>query len=363
MTDEFYMKRALKLALRGEGSTSPNPMVGAVIVKNKKIIGEGYHRRFGENHAEINAIESVSEPIEGATFYVTLEPCSHQGKTPPCVYRIIDAKPLRVVVGTIDPNPVVSGRGIRILEDNGIKTTVGVLGDECARANEKFFKFMKTGMPFVTLKYAQSLDGRIASHTGHSRWISSEESLKFAHKLRSRHDAIMVGVGTVLNDDPDLTVRMVKGRNPIRIIIDSTLKIGEDARVLKSQGSAKTIIATTKSCDNYKLSMLKKAGIKTLVVDEGSENRVDLKKLFAKLGKMGISSILVEGGAGISTSIIGEGLFDRLIVVTAPRIIGKGIEAVGDLGISNIGDSIGLIFERVYRKGGDVVIECVRNKR
>jgi len=355
MTDEYYMKMALKLARRGDGWTSPNPMVGAVIVKNKRVIGRGYHRKYGEAHAEINAINDVSGSVEGATFYVTLEPCSHHGKTPPCVDRIIAAKASRVVMGTADPNPIVSGRGISILNDHGIKTEVGVLGEQCESLNEKFFKFMRTGIPFVTLKYAQTLDGRIASYTGHSRWISSEPSLRFAHRLRGLHDAVLVGIGTVAADDPDLRVRLVRGRNPLRVVVDSTLRIPPGARVLGNQDVAKTLIATGPLRGRDNLSMLEKRDIETLIIDKRDEGGLDLKKLLAELGKRQISSVLVEGGAGIITSFVKEGFFNRIIAITAPKILGRGIEAVGDLGISRMDDSVALEFERICRKGEDIV--------
>ena len=355
MTDEYYMKMALKLARRGAGWTSPNPMVGAVIVRDGKIIGKGYHRKFGEAHAEVNAINDVSRSVEGATFYVTLEPCSHHGKTPPCVDRIIEAKASKVVIGTVDPNPLVSGRGISILNDHGIETEAGVLGEQCEAMNEKFFKFMRTGMPFVTLKYAQTLDGRIASSTGHSQWISSEPSLRFAHRLRGLHDAVLVGIGTVAADDPDLRVRLARGRNPLRVVADSTLRIPSGARVLDNQDVAKTLIATGSLRGRGSLSMLEERAIETLIIDEKGKGVLDLKKLLAELGKRQISSVLVEGGAGIITSFVRESLFDRIIVITAPKILGRGIEAVGDLGISRIDDSVQLKIEQVCRKGEDIV--------
>ncbi len=355
MTDEYYMKMALKLARRGDGWTSPNPMVGAVIVKDKQVIGQGYHRKYGEAHAEVNAVNDVAGSVEGATFYVTLEPCSHHGKTPPCVDRIIEAKVSRVVIGTVDPNPLVSGRGISILNDHGIETEVGILGEQCEELNEKFFKFMRTGIPFVTLKYAQTLDGRIASYTGHSQWISSEPSLRFAHRLRGLHDAVLVGIGTVATDDPDLRVRLVRGRNPLRVVVDSTLRIPLGARVLGNQDVAKTLIATGPLRGRERRSMLKERGIETLIIDEKGKSDLNLKKLLTELGKRQISSVLVEGGAGIITSFVRDGLFDRIIVITAPKILGRGIEAVGDLGISRMDDSVALEFERICRKGEDIV--------
>lgn len=358
MTDEFYMKRALKLAGKGEGHVSPNPMVGAVIVKEGMIISEGYHRKFGGNHAEINAINNASETIEGATLYVTLEPCSHYGKTPPCADRIVEAGPKRVVIGTVDPSPLVSGRGIKILKRHGIETEVGILEEECREINETFFKFIRTRIPFITLKFAQTIDGRIATSTGHSRWISSEPSLKFAHKLRSLHDGIMVGAGTVLKDDPELTVRHVKGKNPVRIVVDSMLRIPENAPILKNQKMAKTIIATTHRCDKDKLSQLTGAGIEVLIIDTDDKKRVDLKKLLIELGKREISSILVEGGSEIITSFLKGKIADRLVIITAPKITGKGTDAVGDLGIERMDDSIKLSVRKVFRKGDDIIVDA-----
>ena len=357
MIDEFYMRRALRLARRGERWVSPNPMVGAVIIKGNRIIGEGYHERFGGNHAEINAIRNASEAIEGATLYVTLEPCNHYGRTPPCVESLIACKPARVVMGTSDPNPLVSGKSIEALKHHDIETTVGVLEKECKQLNERFFKFITTRIPFVTLKFAQTLDGRIAGSTGNSRWISSAASLRFAHTLRSIHDGILVGIGTVLQDDPDLTVRLVRGRNPVRIVVDSRLRIPLKARILKNQDTAKTIIATTCQASFEKRARLEEMGIEILAVAKDNNCRINLKKLFAELGKREISSLLVEGGAKIITSILKEELADRVIIVIAPKIIGKGIEAVGDLGSKIIGDALRLSYKKVSRKGDDIIIE------
>ena len=223
--DEFFMRRALTLARRGLGRTSPNPMVGAVLVRQGEIVGEGYHRRYGGPHAEVEALRDAGENIAGATMYVTLEPCCHRGKkTPPCLDALLGRGLARVVIGTIDPNPEVSGRSVRALEGTGIETTVGVLEEECRRLNEAYFKYIQTRIPFVTLKVAQTLDGKIASSTGDARWISSEASRRLAHRLRSVHDAVLVGIGTVLADDPLLTVRLARGRNPLRVIVDSTLR-------------------------------------------------------------------------------------------------------------------------------------------
>jgi len=357
LTDEFYMKRALKLAGKGEKWVSPNPMVGSVIVKENRIIGEGYHEKFGGNHAEINAIRSASESIEGATIYVTLEPCTHYGRTPPCVESVIACKPARAVIGASDPNPLVSGRGIEALRQNGIETTVGILEEQCKQLNERFFKFITTRMPFVTLKFAQTIDGRIATSTGHSQWISSAGSLRFAHRLRSIHDGILVGVGTVIQDDPDLTVRLVRGRNPVRVVLDSRLRIPLRARILKNQALAKTIIATTCQDNREKRARLEDLGIEILPVEQDNSGRINMEKMFAELGKRNISAILVEGGAGIITSVVREKLADRVIIVIAPKIIGKGIEAVGDLGIKIIDEALCFSYKKISRKGDDIIIE------
>jgi diaminohydroxyphosphoribosylaminopyrimidine deaminase / 5-amino-6-(5-phosphoribosylamino)uracil reductase len=357
VTDEFYMKRALRLALKGEAWVSPNPMVGAVIVKKGRIIGEGYHQKFGGDHAEINALNHASESIKGATIYINLEPCTHYGKTPPCIESVIAAKPARVVIGAPDANPIVAGKGIEALKRHGIKTTVGILEESCKELNERFFKFMLTGTPFVTLKFAQSIDGRIATASGHSRWISSEQSLKFAHALRSHHDAVLVGLGTLSKDDPELTVRLVRGRNPLRIVVDSHLRMSLDARILKDQDKAKTIVATTHNADREKRARLMDLGIEVLAVDTDKDRRVDLMRLLLELGKRNISSVLVEGGAAIITSILAEQLPDRVVIIIAPKIVGKGLDAIGDLGIKSINESLKITYRKVRRLGDDLIID------
>ncbi|MDY6917455.1 MAG: bifunctional diaminohydroxyphosphoribosylaminopyrimidine deaminase/5-amino-6-(5-phosphoribosylamino)uracil reductase RibD [Chloroflexota bacterium] len=359
MNDEYYMRKALRLAWRGLGKTSPNPMVGAVIVRGGEIIGRGYHRRFGGNHAEINAIEDAGGDVRGATLYVTLEPCCHYRKqTPPCVDAILSHEMARVIVGTLDPNPLVNGKGIDILNERGVETRVGVLPEECTQLNEAYFKYMKTGLPFVTLKFAQTVDGRIATLTGDSQWISCESTRKLAHHLRSIHDAILVGVGTVLNDDPRLTVRLVKGRSPIRVIPDSTLRIPLEAKVLRDQDMARTLIATTSHRDREKALALKGMGIEVVTVHEDDRGGVDLKVLLRRLAEMGVSSVLVEGGAGIITSLLQKGLVDKVVLVIAPKVMGKGIEAVEDLSIRGVGDALRLSFVSIHRVGEDIVIEA-----
>jgi diaminohydroxyphosphoribosylaminopyrimidine deaminase/5-amino-6-(5-phosphoribosylamino)uracil reductase len=357
-SDEYYMRRALRLARRGEGRVSPNPLVGAVIVLNDRIIGEGYHRRCGENHAEINAIENATEAVAGADFYITLEPCSHFGRTAPCVDALLACRPGRVIVGTTDPNPLVSGKGIRALTQHGIETKVGVLDEACRRLNEVFFKYIRTGLPFVTVKFAQTLDGRIATATGHSRWISSPPSLRFAHRLRSGHDAILVGAGTVFIDDPELTCRLVRGRNPLRIVVDSQLRISPGARIFKQQKEVPTIVVTTRRTADERRRPFEEKGIEVLEIGEDRTGRVDLHMLLAALGKREISSLLVEGGAAVITAFLREKLADRLVVIIAPKITGEGLNAVGDMGIRQMDDSLRLSFRRIARRGDDLVVDA-----
>jgi len=357
MNDEYYMRMALDLARRGRGYVSPNPMVGAVIVKNGRIIGRGYHQRFGENHAEINAIQNASENVSGSTLYVTLEPCCHEGKTPPCIHSIIKYKFKRVVIGTTDSNPLVCSRGVHSLQNHGIEVKTGVLEQECRNLNEAFFHFMEKGLPFITVKYAQTLDGRIATASGNSQWISSEASLKFVHRLRAEHDAILVGLGTVIKDDPRLTVRLARGRNPLRIVVDSNLNISGKSKILQDISSIPTLIATTKKSTDAHYRHLADSGVEMISVGGDKNSRVDLKKLFKKLAGKNISSVLIEGGAQVITSVLKNSLANRLVTVIAPKIIGSGIEAVGDLHIRKLADAKKLSFQKVIRCGDDIIID------
>ena len=341
--EEKHMKRALRLARRGLGKVSPDPLVGAVIVKDGRIIGEGYHHHYGGDHAEVNALRNTQEDVKDATIYITLEPCCHyERKVPSCIEMLIESGIKRVVMGTLDLHPAVNGKGVQILGRSGIETKVGVLEEECRRLNEVYFKYIQRGIPFVTLKFAQTLDGRIATVTGSSQWISSDASLKLAHRLRSIHDAILVGIGTLLKDDPKLTVRLAKGKSPIRVIADSKLRIPLNSKVVQEQHVAPTIIATTFGANEEKKLSLKKIGIEVMEIAADDDGRVDLEDLLFKMGKRGISSVLVEGGSGIITSMLSKSLADKIVVAVAPKILGKGIEAVGDLGISEIAQSVKL---------------------
>ena len=299
MNDEHFMKLAIALARKGRFYVSPNPMVGAVIVKKGMIIGRGYHQRFGGNHAEINAINNAGEDISGSTLYVTLEPCCHEGKTPPCTDSIIKNKIARVVIGAIDSNPLVSCQGINYLQSCGIEVKAGILEKECRHLNEKFFYYMETGLPYVTVKYAQTLDGRIATATGESQWISSAASLKLAHQLRAEHDAILVGRKTVDKDNPELTVRLVRGRNPLRVIVDSELNISPTAKVLQNIYKTPTLIATIKKPDDARFKRIAATGAEIITVKADKKGHVDLKKLFKLLAAKNISSILKIGRAHV----------------------------------------------------------------
>ncbi|MEE9936296.1 MAG: bifunctional diaminohydroxyphosphoribosylaminopyrimidine deaminase/5-amino-6-(5-phosphoribosylamino)uracil reductase RibD [Deltaproteobacteria bacterium] len=358
MKDDDYMKLALKLAARGRGYASPNPMVGAVIVKNNRIIGRGYHHCCGENHAEVNAIANATENVSGSTLYVTLEPCCHHGKTPPCTDKIIAHRITRVVIGATDSNPLVSCRGISCLQEAGIAVTTGVLEKESRDLNEVFFHFMEKGRPFVTVKYAQSLDGRIATATGQSQWISSPASLKFAHQLRARHDAILVGSKTVLADNPTLTVRHVRGRNPVRIILDSKLVTPRDANVMQNLSEAPTLIVTTRDSADPRFQALSSAGATMITVDADTDGRINLNSLFQLLARQKISSVLIEGGAKVITAALKNDLVDRLVVVTAPKILGRGIEAVGDLGIRDLAQARVFSICKILKKGPDFIIDA-----
>jgi diaminohydroxyphosphoribosylaminopyrimidine deaminase / 5-amino-6-(5-phosphoribosylamino)uracil reductase len=355
--DALFMRQALALARRGLGKASPNPMVGAVIVKAGRVIAKGYHKGYGLDHAEVDAFKHAQEDVAGAALYVTLEPCRHFGKTPPCTDAIIQNKIARVVIGTLDPDEKMRGGSVKLLEEKGIKVTVGVIEDECRALNEKYLKHRTTGLPYVTLKWAQTLDGRIGIANGSSSRFTSPPSLKFAHKLRAEHDAILVGVTTVINDDPELTTRLVKGSSPLRIILDSKLRIPLTAKVLTNQDKAKTIIAATPAANKERLSALGKIGIAVLTVPADAQGRVDLKKLLKTLGARNITSLLVEGGGQVITSFLRLGLADKTVAIIAPKILGKGADAVGDLNITDLAKAYKLKFNKVYRSGDDVVVE------
>ncbi|BBI33144.1 bifunctional diaminohydroxyphosphoribosylaminopyrimidine deaminase/5-amino-6-(5-phosphoribosylamino)uracil reductase RibD [Cohnella abietis] len=319
LNDEFYMQLALNLAESASGQTGVNPVVGCVIVHSGRIVGMGAHLKRGEGHAEVNALNMAGEQARGATAYVTLEPCSHYGVTPPCCERLIVEGVSRVVVATVDPNPLVAGKGIQRLRESGIQVEVGILETKATQINEVFNKFILTKMPFVTLKTALSLDGRIATRTGHSRWITGEKSREAVHTLRHRHNAIMVGVDTVVSDDPELTTRLsVPGLHPTRIIVDSRLRVPLTSRVLNE--AAPTIILTTDLAELTKVRQLEDQGVEVLQCGAGP--RVDLVKAMALIGERGISSILLEGGGMLNGAMLEAGLVDKLMLFYAPIIVG-----------------------------------------
>ncbi len=331
MTDhEQFMQRALELGRRGEGRTGPNPAVGAVVVRAGEIIGEGFHPRAGEPHAEIFALRQAGGAAAGADLYVTLEPCCHQGKTGPCVTAVLAAGISRVFVGTTDPNPRVAGNGIAALRAAGVTVTVGVLEGECRRLIAPFAKHITTGLPYLILKAAITLDGRTATTTGDSQWISGEESRLAVHRLRDTVDAVMVGIGTVLHDDPRLTTRLPGGgRDAMRIVVDADLRIPEAAAVLTPDSSAPTLIATTRRASPEKIERLTARGVRVLTATE-QEGRIELTELLRKLGELGVQSILLEGGSRLNAAALQAGVVDRVAIFIAPLLLGgsRGAGAV-----------------------------------
>ncbi len=336
--DEKYMHLALKLARRAEGLTNPNPAVGAVIVKDGKVVGKGYHKRCGLPHAEANALKDAGSRAKGATLYVTLEPCDHFGRTPPCTGAIARAGIKKVVMAMKDPNPINNGRGTRRLIRHSVKTATGVLHEEARELNRPYVKFITTGMPFVTVKVAQSIDGKIATRTGESKWITSGDARKFVHDLRAKVDAVMVGSNTVIRDDPLLLTGSPKGRQPVRVIIDSRGRVPKEARVFSRTDESPVIIAT--------------AG------KRGA--RVDLKKLLKKLGEMGIIHVLVEGGGELVASLVEKRLADQFLFFVAPKIIGgkdAKTSVEGD-GIRYLSESLMLKNLKVRKFKKDILIEA-----
>lgn len=337
MNDQAYINLCIELAKKSYGFVSPNPLVGCVIVKNKKIIGSGFHQKYGDKHAEINAIESAKQSLEGATLYVNLEPCSHFGKTPPCVDRIIKSGIKRVVVGTIDPNPLVSGRGIEILKNAGINVTVGILEEECYQLNKFFFKFIKSKIPYINLKIAQTLDGFIADKSNNSKWISSTSSRKLVHSMRAQYDAVLIGVDTANIDDPLLNVRLVEGRNPLRIILDSDLRINNSLKLITRNKDEKTFVVCSEVAltkNKNKIKYLHSKGVKLLSVKK-TDTGLNLRMLLSILGKQNITSILVEGGARIFSSFLINKLWDEINLFIAPKIMGDGLTAFSALKSKN----------------------------
>lgn len=354
LNDAYYMNLALELAAKAQGQTGINPVVGCVVVKEGRIVGVGTHLKRGTGHAEVHALQMAGEEAEGATAYVTLEPCSHYGKTPPCCERLIEAKVARVVVATTDPNPQVAGRGIERLREEGIDVTVGLLEEQSRQMNEKFNKYITTRLPFVTLKTASTLDGKIASRTGDSRWVTGPVAREQVHTLRHQHEAIMVGIGTVLADDPQLTTRAaVPAIDPIRIVVDSKLRLPLTARVVTDR-SSRTIVLTLQGADPARRAALEEAGVE--IVECGSGPEVDLGEAMRKLGEMEIGSILLEGGGKLNGAMLTGGLIDKIVLYFAPKIIG-GADAPGTFtfpGFEKMAEAVRLERVAVETAGDDI---------
>jgi len=357
--DNKYMSRAIELAQKGQGWTRPNPLVGAVIVKDGKKIGEGYHEHYGGPHAEVNAFLNATDDVRGATLYVTLEPCSHYGKTPPCANLIVEKNIKKVVVGLLDPNPLVSGNGIKLLRKHGIEVVLGVLEAECRQLNEIFLKYMKTNRPYVILKTAMTLDGKIASITGDSKWITNEKSRAFVHEIRHRVMGIMVGIDTVIEDDPKLTTRLnlQLGKDPIRIIVDSKARLTLDKQVINPNSNAKTILATTELANPKKIKELEAAGVE-IITTTSVNNKVNLLELMEALGERKIDSILLEGGSTLNYSALESGIVDKVYQFVAPKMIGgkAARTPVGGEGIKYMKDAIELHSVSVERFENDIMI-------
>ena len=367
MTDQEYMLRAIQLAKKGEGWTNPNPMVGAVIVKDGRIIGEGYHKKCGELHAERNAIASLTESAEGATIYVTLEPCCHYGKTPPCTEAIIEQKIKKVVIGSRDPNPKVAGKGAQILRESGITVVQDFMREECDRLNPVFFHYITTKTPYVVMKYAMTLDGKIATKTGASKWITGEPARQEVQHMRHRYMGIMAGIGTVLADDPMLNVRVEGWKSPVRILCDSSLRIPLDSQIVRSAKEYRTIVAYAGREENEeitekitkKIEQLHAKGVDTVCCPD-EKGQIDLKKLMTYLGNEGIDSILLEGGGTLNDSALRAGIVKEVHCFIASKLFGgkNSKTPVEGLGIGLPSEALKLKCTDICRIGEDIRIIC-----
>ena len=357
MTDTDYMRLALDLAKRGLGWTAPNPMVGAVIVKEGRVIGQGWHARCGEAHAERNALSRCTESPVGATMYVTLEPCCHYGRQPPCTEAILQAGIARVVVGSDDPNPLVAGKGIDILRRAGVEVETGVLKDACDAINQVFFHYIRTKRPYVVMKYAMTLDGKIATRTGASRWITGQAARRRVHQDRHRYSAIMAGVGTVLADDPLLTCRMEGGKNPLRVICDSRLRTPLDSQIVRTAREVPTVVATI--CQDLSARRpYEAAGCQVWTMPE-RDGHVDLPALMERLGAEQIDSVLLEGGGTLNWAALESGVVQRVQAYIAPKLFG-GADArspVGGLGVEDPAQAVRLRNSTITPLGDDFLLE------
>ena len=348
-----YMEIALKIAEKGKGNVSPNPLVGCIIVKRGKIVGKGYHKQYGGEHAEIDAIKNASKKAANATLYINIEPCSHWGKTPPCTEKIVEAAIREVIIGMHDPNPLVEG--FRELKFRGIKTKIGILENEAKKLNEIYIKYMKTNRPFVILKLAMTMDGRIATKTGDSKYITGRDARKYVHQFRSEVDAIMVGINTVLKDNPKLTSRLVKGKDPMKVVVDTELRMPLKCNLMKHP--SKLIIATTNKAPKKKINKFYQKGVNVVVLKSKS-NLVDLKELLKELGKKEIASVMIEGGAELNSSAIKDRIANKLLIFTAPKLVGNGLGAIGNLGITKIDRAVKLKDIKMKKIGKDILVEA-----
>lgn len=355
--NQYFMERAIELAGKGEGWTNPNPLVGAVIVKDGRIIGEGWHERIGGPHAERNALKNCKEDPAGADLYVTLEPCCHHGKTPPCTEAVIDAGIRRVFLGNLDPNPKVSGHGAEILRNHGIQVKPGVMERECRELNEIFFHYITTKMPWTAMKYAMTLDGKIATSAGESKWITGIEARNHVHRLRHRCHAVMTGIGTVLADDPMLNARIEHGNNPIRVICDSKLKIPLDSKIVKTADQISTVIATV-SKDREKCRRLEEEGLEILHTDS-NEGKVDIRQVMRELGRREIDSVLAEGGGILNESLMKNRCVHKVYAYIAPKLFGgsKAKTPVEGEGIAKIQNALFLKNLKITTLGEDILLE------
>ena len=355
-TDAVFMQRAVDLAVQAQGRTSPNPVVGAVIVRGRRVIGEGFHRRAGRPHAEIEALRNATGDVRGATVYVNLEPCSHFGRTPPCANALIEAGVARVVVGMADPNPRVRGRGIRRLRRAGIAVTTGILKEVCQRVNEDFAVTIQTGKPFVTLKLAASLDGRIAAASGDARWISGNRSRRKVHELRNHVDAILVGAETVKADDPQLTCRIRGGRDPLRVILDGRLSINPKAQICRQASKAATLIATTRHAARARGEAFVQQGVEVLPFS-GKQGRISLKPVLHTLAQRGAKHVLIEGGGHVAATALSEGVVDKVLLFYGSLLLGgDGRAMVAPFGVTRVAEGIKLHTIQLDRLGDDVVV-------
>ena len=360
MNDAEYMQMALQLAAQGRGRTSPNPMVGAVVVKDDTVIGKGYHQKAGTPHAEIHALNEAGMAAQGSTLYVTLEPCSHKGKTLPCCDFIIGSKVARVVIAARDPNPLVDGRGIAKLREAGMQVDVGILESEARELNEFFMKYITRNIPFIILKAAITIDGRIATRSGDSRWITGEAAREKGHEIRNVVDAILVGVNTVLKDNPRLTTRLPgrASKDPVRIILDTHLRTPLDARVIQTDSAAPTLIVAGGNVSKERIRAYQERNVTVLVAKKGV-HRIGLKEIMEELGRMDIISLLIEGGAEIHASALKAKIVDRVIFFVAPKIVGGGDSkaCIASLGINRMADAIPLAALRTEKVGEDIMIQ------